>query len=190
MIATFTAVYDACVFYPAPLRDLHLRLAMTGLFRARWSAEIHDEWIRSVLRNRPDLTRAQLQRTRELADAHVPECLVEGYEPLIPSLQLPDPDDRHVLAAAVRCGANVIVTFNLPHFPAKALAPFQVEAQHPDDFVRHLLDLDNEAVVRCVRDQRAALKNPTQSVSQLLQTLQQQNLSRTVDALASHASEL
>ncbi len=97
----YTALYDACVLYPAPLRDLLLQLALTGLFRARWSATIHDEWTRNVLLDRPDLTAAQLQHTRALMDAAVPDALVVGYEKLIPSLTLPDPDDRHVLA--LRC---------------------------------------------------------------------------------------
>lgn len=190
MFATFTAVYDACVFYPAPLRDLLLRLAMTGLFRARWSARIHNEWLRNVLKDRPDLDAAKLQRTRELADAHVPDCLVEGYEAFIPSLTLPDPDDRHVLAAAIRCGADVIVTFNLKDFPASFLDPFGIEAQHPDEFVGHLFDLDQAAVVRCVRDQRASLRNPARSAGELLDTLLRQGLPRTVNALGPFAKEL
>jgi predicted nucleic acid-binding protein len=190
MFATFTAVYDACIFYPAPLRDLLLRLATTGLFRARWSDQIHDEWMRNLLNDRPDLDAAKLQRTRNLADAHVLDCLVEGYEQLVPSLTLPDPDDRHVLAAAIRCGADVIVTFNLKDFPASSLDPFGIEAQHPDEFVGHLFDLDQAAIVRCVRDQRASLKNPPQSASELLDTLLQQGLPQTVSALKPFASLL
>jgi len=190
MFATLTAVYDACVFYPAPLRDLLLRLATTGLFRARWSAQIHDEWMRSLLNDRPDLDAAKLQRTRELADAHVQDCLVEGHEQLIPSLVLPDPDDRHVLAAAVRCRADVIVTFNLKDFPAKVLDPLGIEAQHPDEFVRHLCDLDQAAVVRCVKEQRAGLKNPPLSANDLLDTLLQQGLPQTVNVLKPFASVL
>ncbi|MFO0963671.1 MAG: PIN domain-containing protein [Phycisphaerales bacterium] len=190
MHATFTAVYDACVFYPAPLRDLLLRLATTGLIRARWTARIHDEWTRSILRDRPDLDSAKLQRTRELADAHVPECLVEGYEQLVPSLVLPDPDDRHVLAAAIRCGADLIVTFNLADFPATTLGPLGIEAQHPDEFVRHLLDLDTAAVVRCVREQRAALRNPRHSAGEILETLHRQGLPNTVGALRPYVSVL
>ncbi len=87
-----------------------MQLAMTGLFRARWSAMIHDEWTRSVLRVRPDLTTEQLDRTRQLMDSHVLDAVVTGFEPLIDALELPDPDDRHVLAAAIRCGADAIVT--------------------------------------------------------------------------------
>lgn len=80
MASNFVAVFDACVLYPAPIRDLLLRLAVTGLFRARWSERIHDEWIQAVLRNRQDLKREQLDRTRELMDQAVPDCLVSGYE--------------------------------------------------------------------------------------------------------------
>lgn len=130
-MATFTALYDACVLYPAPLRDLLMQLALTDLFRARWTDQIHDEWIRNVLENRPDLKPEQLERTRELMNAHVRDSLVTGYESLIENLELPDPDDRHVLAAAIRTRASVIVTFNLTDFPAEVLEPLGIESQHP-----------------------------------------------------------
>lgn len=133
-MATFTALYDACVLYPAPLRDLLMRLALTDLFRARWTDQIHDEWIRNLLANRADLTAEQLERTRTLMNSHVRDCLVTGYEPLIEGLALPDPDDRHVLGAAIRACASVIVTFNLKDFPANVLEPLGVERQHPDAF--------------------------------------------------------
>lgn len=88
-VTTFTALYDACVLYPAPLRDLLLELALTDLFRAKWSAQIHDEWIQAVLDHRSDLTVAQLRRTRDLMDRHVRDCLVEDFEELIPSSPCP-----------------------------------------------------------------------------------------------------
>src|SRR5277367_2343591 len=93
-----------------------MHLALTGLFRARWSADVHEEWISSLLRKRPDLTRDKLERTRRLMDQHARDALVTGYEDLIPGLRLPDPDDRHVLAAAIRSHADVIVTMNLRDF--------------------------------------------------------------------------
>src|SRR5271166_4581634 len=108
----------------APLRDLLMRLALTDLFQARWTDRIHDEWTRSVLGNRPDITPESLARCRQLMDEHVPDCLVTGYEALISTLSLPDPDDRHVLAAAVHAGAGYIVTFNLDDFPASVLEQF------------------------------------------------------------------
>jgi len=123
IVAKFTAIFDACVLYPAPLRDLLMSLALTGLFRAKWTAAIHEEWIGNLLRNRDDLTRPQLERTRDLMDRAVPDALVAGYEELIDPLTLPDPDDRHVLAAAIRGRADVIVTSNLKDFPETALKP-------------------------------------------------------------------
>lgn len=127
----FTAIYDACVLYPAPLRDFLMWLGLSGRFHARWSPQIHDEWKRNLLINRPDLTSAQLDRTSGLMDLAIPDGLVTGHETLITGLTLPDADDRHVLAAAIRCNASVIVTFNEKDFPASALAPYGIEAQHP-----------------------------------------------------------
>ena len=112
-MAGFTAFYDANVLYPAELRNLLMHLALIGLFRAKWSADVHEEWISSLLKKRPDLTRDKLERTRILMDQHAVDALVTDYEDLIPGLQLPDPDDRHVLAAAIRGHADVIVTINL-----------------------------------------------------------------------------
>jgi hypothetical protein len=112
-VASFTVIYDACLFYPAPLRDLMIRLAQTRRFHARWTEEIQREWLAALLRNRPELDEAKLQRTTTLINQAVPDCLVTGYGHLIDQLSLPDPNDRHVLAAAIRSGAQVIVTTNL-----------------------------------------------------------------------------
>lgn len=186
-MATFTALYDACVLYPAPLRDLLMHLALTDLFRARWTDEIHEEWIRNLLGNRSDLTREQLERTRTLMNSHVRDCLVTGYEPLIAGLKLPDPNDRHVLAAAIRTRASVIVTFNLDDFPQDVLEPLGLEAQHPDEFITHLIDLDPGSVYAAAKRQRASLKNPPRSVEEFLDTLAQQQLSETVSHLLEFA---
>ncbi len=177
---SFTALFDACAIHPALLRDLLLQLATTGLFRARWSAAIHKEWIDSVLEIHPHLKREQLDRTRQLMDAHSRDCVVTRFESLIPGLTLPDPDDRHVLAAAIRGRADVIVTFNLKDFPAEALAPYDIEAQHPDDFLSYLCDLHPEA--RCVsaRICRARLKQPPFSVDDYLAGLAKLPLPRAV----------
>ena len=155
-----TAVYDANTLYPAPLRDLLIRLAQAGLVRARWTETIHDEWVRNVLKDNPRLSAERLARTRALMNEAVRDCLVTGYEDLIASLSLPDPDDRHVLAAAIRAGADVIVTYNLADFPTKALARFDVEAQHPDDFLVCLLDQAPGVVCAAVKRQREGLRNP------------------------------
>jgi len=175
-MTTFTVLFDACVLYPAPLRDFLLNLACSGIFRARWSNEIHDEWIRNLLISRPDLTAAQLQRTRELMNQAVPDSIVSGHLGIAKGLTLPDLDDAHVLAASICSNAQVIVTFNLKDFPNDALQPHGIEAQHPDDFVRHLISLDWGAVCGAFKRQRASLKNPPQSAEELLHTLERQGL--------------
>src|ERR1700746_3528025 len=121
MISTFTVIFDANVFYGIRVTSLPMELAMTGLFRARWTADIHREWMKAVA-EKEGIEVAQLERRRKFMDASVPDALVAGYEGLIPALQLPDPDDRHVLAAAIRCGASAIVTFNERDFPADELS--------------------------------------------------------------------
>lgn len=120
-MAAYTVVYDACLFYPAPLRDLMIRLAQMRRFRARWTETIQGEWLTALLRNRPELDEDKLSRTMALINQAVPDCLISGYEPLIEQLSLPDPDDRHVLAAAILCGAHAIITMNVENFPAETL---------------------------------------------------------------------
>lgn len=186
----FTVVYDACVLYPAPLRDLLMRLALTDLYRARWSDQIHEEWINAVLRNRPDLSRAQLERTRSLMNAHVRDALVDGHQPLIPALELPDPDDRHVLAVAIQCGADLILTFNLDDFPEPALAGYGIGACRPDLFLVDQLNLDAERVCMAMRQHRTSLRNPPKTVEEYLVTLKEQGLSRFSQAVQHYAVEL
>jgi predicted nucleic acid-binding protein len=179
----FTVIYDACVLYPAPLRDLLIRLASKGLVRARWTDRILDESFRNILANRPDLVPGSLDRTRELMNRALRDVLVTGHEGLIEGLSLPDPDDRHVLAAAIRAGAQVIVTMNLDDFPESALAPFSVEALHPDDFVIHQIDLAPGLVCSVIAEQAAALKNPRRTVGEVLDSLRGCGLIRSVARL-------
>ena len=176
----YTVVFDACVLYPAPLRDFLLRLSMTGLFSAKWTDQIHDEWIRNLVKNRPELE-DKLPRTRELMDRAVPDALVKGYEPLIDSLDLPDKDDRHVLAAAIRSSAQAIITFNLNDFPNEALEQYGMEALHPDAFVEHQLDLHQGAVISVVKQHREALKKPTKTATEYVETLAAQGLVVSAD---------
>jgi predicted nucleic acid-binding protein len=178
-----TAVYDANILYPAPLRDLFIRLGQIGLVRARWTETIHDEWIRSLLKDNPHLSAERLARTRSLMNNAVRDCLVTGYEDLVDSLTLPDPDDRHVLAAAIRAGADVIVTCNLKDFPPEALTRFDIEALHPDEFVVRLLDLAPGMVCAVVKRQREGLRNPPKTAEELLATLESQGLPQAVARL-------
>ncbi len=179
----FDATYDACVLHPAGLRDLLIRLATTGLFRAHWSTDILDEMVRSILRRRPDLTEAQLARTRQLMCEAVPDCLTTGYERLLDGLHLPDPNDQHVVAVAIRSGSQVIVTENLSDFPADVLRSYNIEAQTPDEFLLHLVDLSPATIFRVLEAQAAALRHPPMSVDELLDHLTRSGLPRSVAAL-------
>lgn len=116
-------------------------------------------------------------------DKHVRDCVVTGFESLIAGLSLPDANDRHVLAAAIRCRASVIVTFNESDFPPDILAPFEIEAQHPDEFVTHLLDLSPGTVCAAVKRQRKNLKRQAKSVEEFLDVLSRQKLPETVSQL-------
>ncbi|MHB1948935.1 MAG: PIN domain-containing protein [Gammaproteobacteria bacterium] len=160
-----------------------MHLALTDLFRAKWTNAIHDEWIRNVLNNRPDLKKSQLERTRALMNSHARDCLVDGYEKLINALTLPDPDDRHVLAAAIRSSASIIVTFNLKDFPSDILKEYGIEAQHPDLFLIHLLDLSPQIVYASIRRLRLGLKNPPVEQERYLEILKAQSLVHTVENL-------
>ena len=183
----FTVLVDSCVLYPAPLRELVMRLVLEDLFRARWTERIHGEWIRSVLKDRPDLKRERLERTRSMMDSHALNALVTGYEPLIEGLSLPDPDDRHVLAAAIHSQSNLLLTFNLKDFPAASLSPFGIEAQHPDEFLLHQWSLNQPKVLMALRTQRANLRNPSVKSLEFLDTLRQQQLPQFVSELQRYA---
>ncbi len=171
-------VYDACVLYPASLRDLLMRLAVEELCQARWSEEILDEVFRNLRANRPDLDPVRLDRTRRMMCEAVPGCLVAGHSQLIDVLELPDPDDRHVLAAAIHSGASAIVTDNLRHFPGVALRPFEIEALSADEFALRALVAAPEQVAAIVRQQAADLQNPTYSVARLIEKLEANGLNR------------
>ena len=183
MSSNFTALYDACVLYPAPLRDLLMQLALTDLFRARWTDQIHDEWIRNLLKNRSDLTLERLTQTKNLMNSHVRDCLVTDYEGLIPSINLPDADDRHVLAAAIKGQVDVIVTTNLRDFPQNVLDSYEIFAEHPDEFISNLIDLKPSIVAKTAEICRKRLKNPPKSIDEYLEILLKQELPITVSLL-------
>jgi PIN domain len=180
------AVYDACVLYPPFLRDLLVRLAIhgrrQGVLRAKWTGRIHREWVRAVRRRRPDLRRGDLLRTCRLMDQHVRGCRVHGYERWEQRLSLPDPNDRHVLAAALACVADVIVTFNTSDFPVEILRPFGVVAVVPDTFVIQFLDTG--IVIPAAAEHRASLRRPPLSPADYLDHLRRNGLPATAAALA------
>ena len=159
-MGALTALLDANVLYPAGLRDFLLRLADQYLYVPLWSADIHAEWMRSVLADRPDLAADVLERTRAVMDRHFPDAVVTGYSARTAGVDLPDAGDLHVLAAAIEGGADLIVTRNLRDFPTDSLAPYGLTAQHPDAFIVDLLEADLEAVARgCSRPPRGVEKS-------------------------------
>jgi predicted nucleic acid-binding protein len=183
----FTVVYDACVLYSAFLRNVFMHLGTAGIFRPKWTATIHEEWMRNLLKNRPDLSREQVTRIRTLMDTHIYDAIVMGYEEIVPQLSLPDQNDNHVLAAAIRSNASVIVTFNLDDFPQSCLAPYEIEAQHPDEFLRHLIDLSRPSVLECMRTMRESLKRPELSSDAFLDRLEKLGLPVSAQALRDYS---
>lgn len=177
----FVAIYDACVLHPPSLRDLLIRLAAKRLLQAKWTTLIIDECVRSVAGQRPDLVPDQLARLRGWLTDPLPDCLVTNYEALIDSIDgMPDPDDRHVVAAAIRAGAQMIVTFNLKDFPADALGRYDIEAQHPDEFVVNQIHLNPGAVLGTLHQQAASLTLSPRSVDDVLLSLEKVGLVQTV----------
>ncbi|SCK06287.1 PIN domain-containing protein [Streptomyces sp. WMMB 322] len=178
----FVALYDANVLYPNTVRDLLIRIGMAGLVQAKWTDRILDETFRNLTANRPDLTE-KVAVIRQRMMGAVRDCLVTNYEPLIDALDLPDPDDRHVLAAAIRAKAQVIVTYNLKDFPEDRLSPWDVEAKHPDAFVEDQIDLDAAAVYACVRQIADSMRRPPGTVSDVLDKIEKGGLVASAAAL-------
>jgi|AntRauTorcE11897_2_1112592.scaffolds.fasta_scaffold07057_2 predicted nucleic acid-binding protein len=180
---TFTVVLDACVLYPAPLRDLLLRLASENLYRPKWTDEINDEWKRNLLKNRKDLDKESLDNTINLMNKAFGDAKVRGYINLIDAIKLPDADDRHVFAAAIRCNADLIVTENLRDFPAEELGQYDIGVQNSDTFIQNLIGLDVEACCRAFRKQREALDNPPKTKEEMRDALQRSGLQESADFL-------
>jgi predicted nucleic acid-binding protein len=181
--ARFTAVLDACVLYPQLVRDMLLRLACAGLYHARWSEAIEQEWTRNVREKLPVQAQA-IARTVTLMRQAVPDCMVTGYENLIAGLELPDPGDRHVLAAAIAGHADVIVTYNLKDFPAEALAPHHIEAQHPDEFIMNQFELHELTALGAIKEMRQSWVNPPRSVDEMIKALELRGLPQTAAYLS------
>ncbi len=183
-------VLDACVLFPPSLRDLLLNLAWAKLVQPHWSEEIHDEWMRSVLQNRPGATPESLERTRRLMDAKFPRSLVSGYADLVSNLELPDPNDRHILALAIYTKSPLIVTSNLKDFPRAALEPHGVEAVSPDEFVMRLTAKKPLGVLAAAGKHRSNLHKPPKTAEEYIDTLRRQGLTKTVAFLEQHCDEI
>lgn len=183
-MARLTALLDANVLYPAIVRDILISLASNGFFHARWTEKIHEEWINAALKNNAHLKKENLLRTKSLMNTAIRDSLVTGYESLTNSIELPDPDDRHVLAAAIIGCADLIVTANLKDFPEEILAPYEIQAMHPDDFLNNQRNICEAQFLGCIKDIRKRLKNPPVSAEEYLEKLQNNNLPITSAELA------
>jgi hypothetical protein len=179
----FTVIYDANTIYGNTQRDLLIRIGKAGLVQAKWTDEILDEALGNLARSRPDIPQEKLARLRELINNAIPDCLVTGYEPLIEGLKLPDLKDRHVLAAAIKAGAQVIVTANLRDFPAELLAPWNIEAKSPDDFVLDQISIADRTVFACVQAIADSRDRPPETIDDILGQLERAGLVESAAAL-------
>lgn len=179
----FVVLYDANVLYGNTLRDMMVRLARSGIVQAKWSARILDETFDNLSAKRPDIAPDKFVRLRQLLIRAVPDCLVEGYEPLIEGLKLPDMDDRHVLAAATKAGVRVIVTANLDDFPNEYLAQWHIEAKSPDEFILDQMSLDDRIVWACTQSIADSRNNPPETVEDVLDALERAGLIESIAAL-------
>jgi len=184
-VVAFVVVYDACVLYPSTLRDLLIRIHQAGLVQAKWTDEILHEMTTALRRDFPDITEAKAERLRGLMVQAVRDCRVTNYEPLIAAVELPDPKDRHVLAAAIRARAQIIVTNNSRDFPADYLATWDVEAKTADEFVLDQISLNRQAVYGEIVRIADSHSNPPESVADVLDRLERCGLVESVAALAS-----
>lgn len=176
--ARYTAVLDANVLYPALLRDVLLSLAHADLYSAKWSAHIRDEWTRALLREKPEKA-AQIEAAAQAMEEAIPDCLVTGYEHLIEGLNLPDPDDRHVLAAAIAGHADAIITWNGKDFPNEILDSFGIELQTPDEFVLNQIMLRGHIALAAIKGMRERWEKPQYTAVALVDLLEKRGLPLT-----------
>ncbi|WP_045876774.1 PIN domain-containing protein [Pseudofrankia sp. DC12] len=171
---TFAALLDTCVLYPMHLRDSLLRLAIADLYRPLWSPHILQE-LQGALVRRGSASPDQASRIIGLLREHFPEAEVLGYETLIPAMACHE-KDRHVLAAAVKAGAGLLVTDNISDFPAASALPHGVEVLTADQFLLELLDTSPRTVITVLRRQADGYKRDPKTLDGLLATLSRSGL--------------
>lgn len=188
--ARYTALLDACVLYPLAMTDALMSLATAGFFAAKWTTKIEVEWIRALERQRPDLV-GKLDVRRDSMREAIPDWEIpeSAWSSLIVGLDLPDPDDRHVLAAAIAGHADCIVTSNLKDFPTSVLLEYGIEAVDPDTFIINQWDLDPVNAIAAFKRMRARRKKPQSSPEDFAYALEVGGLPTTAERLRS-ASEL
>jgi predicted nucleic acid-binding protein len=184
------AVLDACVLYPFHLRNVLIQAAFDGLFDARWTEDIHEEWIRNLSANATGVSRERLEATRDKMLAVLPEANVTGYQALISSLDLPDPDDRHVVAAAIAGQASVIVTWNVKDFPAANLQRHGIASVLPDAFLMSLHASFPDALIDSAARARHNLRKSLPTVGEFIDAIAGQGLTAFATILHREAARL
>lgn len=186
--ASYTALLDACVLHPILTCDALMSLASVGLYAAKWSQQIEQEWIASLEARRPDLAGKLLVRRNQMREA-VPDWEVDekAWKRHAQGLELPDPNDAHVLAAAVAARADCIVTANTRDFPSSVLEDFDIEAIHPDTFIVAQWDLDPLQAAAAFKRMRARRKKPEATVDDFLSTFERAGLPTTAQRLRTAA---
>jgi predicted nucleic acid-binding protein len=183
------AVFDACILYPFHLRNIVVQAATDHLVAARWTDEIHDEWVRNLAGARA-IPMAKLQRLRQFMNETLPAAMVTGYEEHVAAVNLPDPDDRHVVAAGIAAGAALILTWNVRHFPAKELKKFGLTRETPDAFLSGLYDKVPELVIGSLAKARRNLTKTDVSASDFIDILDRQRLVQLGMRAQGHLSDL
>lgn len=177
----FKAVLDTNVIYPVVIRDLLFWFAYYELYTPKWSDNIFEEWETVMIRKGVNVAEAH-KRVRK-ANLAFPDALVKNYGGLIENLKLPDEKDRHVLAAAIKTNANVIVTNNLKDFPCEYLDSFGLKAKSADDFLTDIIDFNQEEAIRAFKEMVLNRKNPAMDDYQVLESLRKNGLKDTADYL-------
>jgi len=183
-------VFDACILYPFHLRNIVVQAAVDHLVEGRWTEMIHDEWIRNLADSAPAIPVERLQNTRRLMNEALPMAMVKGYEEQIPIVNLPDPNDRHVVAAGITAGASIILTWNLRHFPAKELKKFGVRKQTPDTFLSSLYDQVPDLIIGSLANARRNLTKSRISPPDFIDILNNQKLIQLAKRAQKHVAEL
>ena len=184
------AVFDACILYPFHLRNIIVQAAVDRLVEARWTDEIHDEWIRSLAADTPTIPTERIETTLRLMNDALPGATISGYEDLFPTVSLPDPDDRHVVAAAIAAGASIILTWNLKDFPAAALKKYGLRRHTPDAFFSGLYDNVPDLVVGSLANARRNLNKSRVSASDFIEILNHQKLTQLATRLRKRPTDL
>ncbi len=177
----FKAVLDTNVMYPIIIRDLLFWFAHYDLYTPKWSENIFAEWKTVMLRK--GIPEEEADKRLHRADLAFPDALVQNYNGLVAQLELPDEDDRHVVAAAIKANANVIVTNNLRDFPEKYLDSFGLKAKSADDFLTDIIDLNADIALKAFREMVLNRKNPKMDVYEVLDSLRKVGLEDTANYL-------